>query len=201
VRLPRLLDHGCFACGTANPQGLQMTFSREGDRVVSELALPPHLMGWDRIAHGGIVSTLLDEVMAYAVIAFERWFFVTHTMQVRYLRPVPLEVPLRVEAWIAPRSESLDPENVRSVTPALAKQAQPYEPTKRAQPTQPTQTTEGDEPKGCYTRARILDADEVPLARAEAWMRFIPAHRLGLVTARLREDMEELFAKMAELEQ
>lgn len=106
IPLPRLEGHGCFACGTANPIGLQMSFYRLGDVVRSDVTLGPHLMGWDRIAHGGIVSTLLDEIMAYAVIALRRVFFVTRRMSVEYRRPVPLETPLIAEGAISP--EPLD---------------------------------------------------------------------------------------------
>lgn len=101
--MPRLLGRGCFGCGTANPAGLGMTFARRSDRVVSQITLADAHMGWDRIAHGGIVSTVLDEVMAWAVIAMERTFFVTRTMAVTYRRPVPLGVPLVAEGWIVHR--------------------------------------------------------------------------------------------------
>lgn len=109
--MPRLLGHGCFACGTANPQGLGMTFARLGDRVLGAVTLQRAHMGWDRIAHGGIVSTVLDEVMAYTVIALRRAFFVTQSMTVRYLRPVPLETPLRAEGTL---TEETPPRSCRT---------------------------------------------------------------------------------------
>jgi acyl-coenzyme A thioesterase PaaI-like protein len=52
------------------------------------------------MAHGGIISTLLDEVMSWTVIYFKKCFSVTRRMQVRYLRPVPVEVPLTVKGVI-----------------------------------------------------------------------------------------------------
>lgn len=103
LALPRLLGHGCFVCGTGNPEGLKMTFARRADRVVGTVTLRQAHMGWDRIAHGGVVSALLDEVMAWTVIALERVFFVTRSMHVTYRRPAPLEVPLVGEGWIADR--------------------------------------------------------------------------------------------------
>jgi len=49
------------------------------------------------MAHGGIVSTLLDEVMAWAVIYFKRIFFVTRSLKIKYIRPVPLDRSLTVK--------------------------------------------------------------------------------------------------------
>ena len=48
------------------------------------------------MAHGGIISTLLDEVMAWTLLYFRRAFFVTRKMEVKYVRPVPVEAPLHV---------------------------------------------------------------------------------------------------------
>jgi len=47
------------------------------------------------MAHGGIVSTLLDEIMAWAVIYFERAFCMTKSISTDFLRPVPIGVPIR----------------------------------------------------------------------------------------------------------
>ena len=49
------------------------------------------------MAHGGILSTLLDEVMSWTIIVFERVFFVTRKMEVKYLKPVTIETPLTVK--------------------------------------------------------------------------------------------------------
>jgi acyl-coenzyme A thioesterase PaaI-like protein len=52
------------------------------------------------MAHGGIISTLLDEIMSWTVIYFKKVFSVTRQIQVRYLRPVPVEVPITVKGTI-----------------------------------------------------------------------------------------------------
>jgi len=56
--------HNCFACGTLNVHGLHLELHAADDRCWVELTLPERFGGWDGIAHGGIVCTLLDEVMA-----------------------------------------------------------------------------------------------------------------------------------------
>ncbi len=92
--IPKPKGHHCFACGTANPVGLNLGFYAEGDFVCSEVVLDRNRVGWEGIAHGGIISTLLDEVMSWTIIFFRRVFFVTRRMEVKYLRPVPIGVPL-----------------------------------------------------------------------------------------------------------
>ena len=98
--IPKLEGYSCFACGTANPIGLNLQFYVSGKYVCSDVALGKNYEGWENMAHGGIVSTLLDEVMSWAVIYFKRIFFVTRSMRIKYLKPVPLETPLTVKAYI-----------------------------------------------------------------------------------------------------
>lgn len=83
-----------------------MTFYVFEGSVRSELVLNGHHVGWEGIAHGGIVSTILDEIMGWTVIAFKRAFFVTRSMEVRYLRPVPIQMPLTAVGRMAEGSEA-----------------------------------------------------------------------------------------------
>jgi acyl-coenzyme A thioesterase PaaI-like protein len=100
VSIPKLEGDNCFACGTDNPIGLNLDFYREGDSVCCDVVLSRNHEGWQNMAHGGIISTLLDEVMSWTVIYFKKSFAVTRSMEVRYLRPVPLKVPLIVRGRI-----------------------------------------------------------------------------------------------------
>ena len=53
----------CFGCGQSNPIGLKLTYREEGDALVTDF-LPGGLHeGWPGIVHGGIIATLLYEVM------------------------------------------------------------------------------------------------------------------------------------------
>jgi uncharacterized protein (TIGR00369 family) len=49
-------------------------------------------------AHGGIIATILDEAMG-KVSKLRSIIAVTQTMQVNYIRPVPLLKPLVTEGW------------------------------------------------------------------------------------------------------
>ncbi|MBW2709347.1 MAG: PaaI family thioesterase [Deltaproteobacteria bacterium] len=100
VPIQKLQGHHCFACGTDNPIGLNMQFYRLGDRVCSDITLERNHEGWEGMAHGGIISTLLDEVMSWTVLYFKRTFLVTRKMAIKYIKPVSLGVPLTVRGEI-----------------------------------------------------------------------------------------------------
>lgn len=84
----------CFACGARNVYGLRMRVGYEDEAAVCRLTLGRQYQGWDNIAHGGIVSTVLDEIMAYAVINYVGQGLTTH-MDITYRKAVPLGVPLK----------------------------------------------------------------------------------------------------------
>jgi len=88
--------HHCFACGTANPIGLNLKFYSLGDAVCSEITLGKYHEGWQDLAHGGIISTLLDEVMSWAIMRSKKTFIVTRKMDIKYVRNVLIGTPLTV---------------------------------------------------------------------------------------------------------
>lgn len=90
----------CFVCGAANPIGLQLSFSYdEAGHAHSEVVLNPHFEGYPELIHGGIVSTLLDEVMAKAVIHSGK-NAVTAKLQINFRRAVNSQTKLYLEGWI-----------------------------------------------------------------------------------------------------
>jgi acyl-coenzyme A thioesterase PaaI-like protein len=92
--------HNCFACGTLNEHGLHLELHMEPGRSWTELSLDPRFEGWDGIAHGGIVCTILDEVMAWALVAEDSWG-VTARLSVAFRKPVIIGQPIRAEGWVA----------------------------------------------------------------------------------------------------
>lgn len=92
---PRL----CYACGNANERGLHMTFRREGERTICEYTPCSYQQGYPGRMHGGVVSTLVDETMGWAVYHAREWG-ATARLNIRYRQPVALEQTLRIEAWI-----------------------------------------------------------------------------------------------------
>ena len=91
--------HNCFGCGTLNTHGLQMDLHLEPGRAWTELRLDHRFEGWAEMAHGGIVCTILDEVMAWALVAEDN-FGVTARMRVDFRKPVPIDTPIRADGWV-----------------------------------------------------------------------------------------------------
>jgi acyl-coenzyme A thioesterase PaaI-like protein len=91
--------HNCFACGTLNEHGMQLELHMEPGRSWTDLILGKRFEGWDGIAHGGIVSTILDEVMAWALVADDNWG-VTARMNVAFRKPVPIGRMIHGEGWV-----------------------------------------------------------------------------------------------------
>ncbi len=92
-------DNYCFACGPANPKGLHLTFRFEGDEYVCDFTPAPEYQGWDDIVHGGIVATVLDEVMTR--ILYETGInAMTAELTVRLKKPVPTGRPATARARV-----------------------------------------------------------------------------------------------------
>ncbi|MDD5509700.1 MAG: PaaI family thioesterase [Dehalococcoidales bacterium] len=92
----------CFGCGRNNPCGVRLRFHWDGKAAKSEFTPTELHQGWKDIIHGGILTTLLDEAMAYAAY-FENVAGVTGTMEVKFRRPVSIGQHLKITAWIAKR--------------------------------------------------------------------------------------------------
>lgn len=82
------LDKHCFGCGTENHSGLRMTFSRSGDRLRTQLTISAQFRGWSSLVHGGVIATILDEVMSWTAIVVSKRFILTKNIKVNYHRPV-----------------------------------------------------------------------------------------------------------------
>lgn len=95
-RLFPIKPHHCFACGDLNVDGLRLRLHIEGDGCWTELTLADRFEGWQGIAHGGIVCTILDEVMAWSLARTDSWG-VTARMAVDFKRPVPVGTPIRAD--------------------------------------------------------------------------------------------------------
>ena len=92
-------DNYCFACGEQNPIGLRLKFDFDGERVTTEKILPREFQGYAGTAHGGILSTMLDEAMCKFIDAKYHELALTGRLEVRYKFPTPTEQPLKISAW------------------------------------------------------------------------------------------------------
>ena len=99
-RLPSSQHHNCFGCSPVNPSGLQMTFYTKDASVFSQVTVPDHLCGWNQLVHGGVLSTILDEIMSWAAIYLLKQITLTRSMTVDYLKPVYVNRPLNAEGKV-----------------------------------------------------------------------------------------------------
>jgi uncharacterized protein (TIGR00369 family) len=89
--------NGCFACGKDNPAGMHLQFflDEAARQAICEFTLDRRYQGPPGHAHGGIIATILDEAMG-KVNKLSNVVALTRTMNVEYLKPVPLEKHLTV---------------------------------------------------------------------------------------------------------
>ena len=86
--LPNEFGDGCFGCSPDNSNGLQMKFEAGHDTVVSNLTVPKHLCGWNGLIHGGVITTILDEIMSWSAIHLLKKLVMTKTMTVDFISPL-----------------------------------------------------------------------------------------------------------------
>ena len=92
-------DHWCFGCGRQNPIGLKMTFFEDANGVWSPWTPAREHQGYEGIVHGGLITTVLDEVMGWAIYVRKLWA-VTGTINVRFRKPVRIGDVLTARAWV-----------------------------------------------------------------------------------------------------
>ncbi len=93
-------DSWCFACGPDNPYGLHLSdFHFQNDKFVCTFTPQRHHQGWAGLTHGGIVATLLDEVMTKMLEA-QHTNAVTAQMTIRYRQPLPIGQRAVARAWV-----------------------------------------------------------------------------------------------------
>lgn len=90
----------CFACGPNNPIGLHLQFAVDNDWYTTTFTAGPEHQGYDGMLHGGIMSTLMDEVMAQALLCGCGVDGVTARLDIRYRRAAPVGEPLHVRGRI-----------------------------------------------------------------------------------------------------
>ena len=92
IQLPN--TRSCFCCGVDNPLGLAMTVFTDRRIVESRLRLRREYAGFRGVVHGGIVATILDEMMAWACGVGAHTFAYCVELNVRYLKPTRPEEEL-----------------------------------------------------------------------------------------------------------
>jgi acyl-coenzyme A thioesterase PaaI-like protein len=92
-------DGHCFVCGPENPIGLKLDFTFDGKTIRTEYVPPKEHQGYMNIVHGGIVSTLLDEVMVKVAIELGKPA-ITAQMDIRLKKAVKIGTKIIFSAEI-----------------------------------------------------------------------------------------------------
>jgi acyl-CoA thioesterase FadM len=95
----------CFGCSPVNSHGLGLRFYLSENGCYTKCSIPDHLCGIDGIVHGGILALLLDEVSQWAMIARLGKMGMTREISVRFLKAVPTNTEIVVEARIQAQDE------------------------------------------------------------------------------------------------
>jgi len=86
----------CFVCGIDNPIGLHLhLYTDDEGRCITHFQPRPEHQGYPGQLHGGIISTLLDEVMGRVLTNKNVWAM-TGRLEIRFARPVPLDQELTI---------------------------------------------------------------------------------------------------------
>ncbi len=85
----RTNDHNCFGCGLRNDAGLQLSFTDDpdGNGVRATFVPAARVEGYTGMVRGGIITTVLDEVMAWSLSRHGIWA-VTGSLTTRYRAPI-----------------------------------------------------------------------------------------------------------------
>ena len=91
----------CFACGSLNPIGLKLHFEEDTAAGVyrSRFTAGPEHQSYNGVMHGGLVSTLLDEIMGRYYYAKGKQA-VTAKLEVRFRAPTPIGQELLIEGRV-----------------------------------------------------------------------------------------------------
>ena len=100
IQLPNRENHNCFGCSPVNKSGLQMAFYTNETAVYSKVTVPEHLCGWNNLVHGGVLTTILDEIMSWSAIYLLKRVAMTKSMTVDFIKPVYVGNPLKTEGLV-----------------------------------------------------------------------------------------------------
>ena len=97
----------CGACRAAGACRLGVDKERLGDDGVAwfELACPRSQEGGPNVAHGGWTAAVMDECLGHLPL-LNRVLSVTAELTVSFVKPVPVERPVQVRAWVERREGS-----------------------------------------------------------------------------------------------
>ena len=89
----------CFGCGRDNPIGLTLDMKMEGDHCVAYFTPKAEHESYGDRMHGGLTSTLLDEVMGDYVFRIAGKPAYTARLEIRFRSAIRIGETVKVEGW------------------------------------------------------------------------------------------------------
>lgn len=89
----------CFGCGRDNPIGLKLDMMLDGDRCVAYFTPKAEHESYGDRMHGGLTSTLLDEVMGDYVFRKAGKPAYTARLEIRFRSAIRIGETVKVEGW------------------------------------------------------------------------------------------------------
>ena len=80
--------HSCFVCGESNPLGLKLRFHTDGRVVTTRFTPREEHIGFKGVVHGGLIATVLDEIMVWACAVQTKRFAFCAELNVRFVSPL-----------------------------------------------------------------------------------------------------------------
>lgn len=106
----KVLPHtrSCFVCGESNPCGLKLRFETDGQIVQARFVPRAEHIGFKQTVHGGLIATVLDEIMVWACAVQTRRFAFCAELNARFRNAVrPNEEVIAVGELVANRRDKL----------------------------------------------------------------------------------------------
>ncbi|RMF96830.1 MAG: PaaI family thioesterase [Candidatus Schekmanbacteria bacterium] len=95
-----LENNSCFVCGPKNPLGFHLRYFKEGEYVISEFRPSEHYCGFEKIFHGGLQCTVLDDLTIWTVMVKRGKMGATKQLTAEFFKPVYIDEKLRIEGKI-----------------------------------------------------------------------------------------------------
>ena len=93
----------CFGCGADNPIGLRLQYRWQDDALTTEFTPGDEHEGFSGIVHGGIITTLLYEVMEnFSYLRGD--IAMMRDMQTRFRSPAKIGERITARAWLDDRT-------------------------------------------------------------------------------------------------
>lgn len=102
-------DYQCFGCSPHNPHGLRLRFRQRPDGLAASFQLGRAHESYPGVVHGGLVGVICDETMGNLLVLRTGRPAFTTAMRVRYLAPMPVDVPHECRARITTELPAADP--------------------------------------------------------------------------------------------